>query len=355
MNRVRTWKIILSFLVVVAILQIILEGWLGIAAECKPVRDQNSTPSRISYYVDSISAQFQLAQTFMVSLSALELSDGDAFIMGKHNGNRNALWNIDLETQEVNWQTCATGVMSIGKKYIYVLDSSASTTRLRAYDKQTGIEDWQKGVDPWYPAIKNLEITPFGLLVTTHNHGNKRWSIRNLQTGRKEHTFRSDTEVKEFWIEQGFVVYDVIGADLIVAKGPVQWQTRVEFEGYPDSDLVTLILEKEIVLAYKQSPTVTQIAALNKYSGTILWQSDVHIVSNLAVIEGMLFFVIDDIELVAVDLETGKKSGSVVFSLDRENTLDEYLDITVSVDEGRVLTYFTNSHQLFDFYYSSNE
>lgn len=355
MSRVKTWKRLLGVLVVIAILQAVLEGLIGIDAVCKPIREQEFILPQGHYYPDSNSVRFQLVHIFPISLSAMELSDGIVFVMGEYNGYRNALWSMNLVTQEVHWQTCATGVMSVGEDYIYVLDSSSSNTRVRAYDMNSGTEVWQKGSDFGFPAVKNLEITPLGLLVTTHNHGIKRWNLRNLQTGRKEHTFQNDSDVKGFWIEQGSVIYDVKDADLVVANGPIQWQTQVGFESYIDSELVALVAKREFVLVYEQSPTITQIAVLNKYNGDILWQANMRIASNLVVSEGTLFFVTSDVELLAIDLQTGEISGSITFFSDLGNPLNEYLDILVSANKDQALVYFANSNQLFNFYYSSNE
>jgi outer membrane protein assembly factor BamB len=92
------------------------------------------------------------------------------------------------------------------------------------------------------------------------------------------------------------------------------------------------------------------VAALNGLTGDLIWETGENIVSNVAVDGAAAFFMTHQSELVALDVETGQKVGSVQFS-NGETQLGEDRGYFVAASGGNVFVYLGDSHQLFAFHF----
>jgi outer membrane protein assembly factor BamB len=96
------------------------------------------------------------------------------------------------------------------------------------------------------------------------------------------------------------------------------------------------------------------IAALNGETGDLIWETEKNVVSNVAVDGAAAFFVTSQAELVALDVETGQKIGSVQFS-NGETQLGEDRGYFVAASGGNVFVYLGDGRQLFAFRFLADE
>ncbi|MCB9419064.1 MAG: PQQ-binding-like beta-propeller repeat protein [Ardenticatenaceae bacterium] len=96
------------------------------------------------------------------------------------------------------------------------------------------------------------------------------------------------------------------------------------------------------------------VAALNGETGDLIWETEKNVVSNVAVDGAVAFFVTSQAELVALDVETGQKVGSVQFS-NGETQLGEDKGYFVAASGGNVFVYLGDGRQLFAFHFLADE
>ncbi|MEJ2746581.1 MAG: PQQ-binding-like beta-propeller repeat protein, partial [Anaerolineae bacterium] len=85
-------------------------------------------------------------------------------------------------------------------------------------------------------------------------------------------------------------------------------------------------------------------------TGDLIWETEENVVSNVAVDGAAAFFVTSQAELVALDVETGQKVGSVQFS-NEETQLGEDRGYFVAASGGNVFVYLGDGRQLFAFHF----
>ncbi len=298
-----------------------------------------------------ISTQFEFAgEHRKISLRDMAIREETAFVMGSSINDVSKLFSLNITTGQLNWQICASGVMAVGTDFIFVSYTEIRGAYVIAYDRNLGTEVWQEKVD-FGRHVTNLTVTPFGLLVQTANRNSERYYLLNMETGKQETSFKTDADRQAFWIESGSTVYRIPSYDEVIAKGRVEWQTKINYDGYLGS--TELILNDDIIVAYKKSPIITQIVALDQADGAILWQTSINTQSNLVVEKGVLFFVTGDTELMAFNLHTGEFLGSVTFSPGVDEVAGYNTSILVSASGNQVAVYFSSSYQLFVFHFAT--
>lgn len=126
------------------------------------------------------------------------LIENDVFLGGNLEGlGDGELLSLDTQNGQLNWQLCETQAMIMDTDRIYVGYTDFSGAYLNAVDFQTGEKLWQTKVD--HNVISTIQ-TDFGdLLVTTNNHGDKRYYLVDKQTGEIRQTFR-DYRVKDKYL-----------------------------------------------------------------------------------------------------------------------------------------------------------
>ncbi len=281
----------------------------------------------------------------------LPVEDG-IFIQGGLNIEERKIRYVRSLIESPNWWVCGSGKMAVNTDLVFVSEYSRGS-HILAYDRSTGSIQWQKRLD--YRAVGSLRATPLGLVVKTQNREDARWYVLNLYSGEKEAIFNKEFELEAFFTEVNLPYYSIENNDVVVANGPRQWKTELDFSPQQSSMLVEFIEGEEIILAYKQAPETTQIAALDKNTGDILWKTEIALKSNLALSATTMFFVSKDTELVALDVQTGDVSGFVYFAPKLDEVFSTYdfqnASILVASDNSRVFVYFENGTNLFSFRY----
>ena len=100
--------------------------------------------------------------------------------------------------------------------------------------------------------------------------------------------------------------------------------------------------------------TIGNIIVLDSSTGDTVWQSDVDVVSNVALDGSTLFFLTPSAELVALDMYTGQVVGSVQF-MAPEIQLGEDSGFFVAAADDTVFTYLGDSRQLFSFHFGRTD
>ena len=97
---------------------------------------------------------------------------------------------------------------------------------------------------------------------------------------------------------------------------------------------------------------VGRVYAVALDTGELLWSTDRNVVSNVAVTEGMVFFLTEEGELVGVSPASGQRVATAGFSPSNLplNTSDSPVGAyLVAASEGRVFALLGDSDQLFAF------
>lgn len=323
------------------------------------VRDRLSLPPEVPLQppltILEKSSHFSLLEEFRdVHLNRnVELEEGTAYMAVSFDETDPIhLASFDLSTGDTNWRVNGSGEVAIGESFVY-FPSRRDYGSIVAYDKRTGTQVWEQRVDSLY-VVDDLQVTALGLLVTTASHGSTRFHLLDIETGEKWQTFQTDEEWQAFLSKNGLTAYTVENHQVVIAQGQENWQTPVDFESIPFTSPIQIIRSKDQILAYGQSRTHAQLIALNRENGTILWQMSQDIKSNLAIDQGVLFFVTEDSELVAVDMQTGREEGSVAFSPVAEQGSGHYTEVTIATERGKVFVHFASSGQIFYFDFPSN-
>lgn len=95
------------------------------------------------------------------------------------------------------------------------------------------------------------------------------------------------------------------------------------------------------------------VLGLNKANGEVLWEIE-DILSNFVVSESAVFFMTNDMELVAVDVQSGEVVGKITFS-QQEVENDFKNQIQVAANDDTVLVYLGDGQQLMAFRYGFGE
>ena len=155
--------------------------------------------------------------------------------------------------------------------------------------------------------------------------------------------------------------YDYVSSDV----DPLQYEPNIEniafwaakFERVKQSPLLSsdLILVKQYERATRGNLVTNnrdlgtlegQIEAFDGDSGDVVWHSEFNVISNVVVANDVAFYFTDSAELIAVDVYSGEKVGSVTFSIPNVE-IGEDRGYFVAVNDKTIFVYFGDSRQLF--------
>ncbi len=108
------------------------------------------------------------------------------------------------------------------------------------------------------------------------------------------------------------------------------------------------ILTKNAIVARVGEARFSGIVfAVDRTTGNLLWHYE-DVLSNVAVTDSIAFFLTDDVQLVAVDVSSGRVVGEVNFTPDR---IDDPVNTPfhVASSDGIAVVYFGDGRQLFAF------
>jgi outer membrane protein assembly factor BamB len=310
-------------------------------------------PNQAPVVIAELSPQMELVTEYPNSyVRQMALEGGVAYIGGSlSEEDLVALLSLDPLTQQINWQVRPSSrIITIDSNRVYIWSGTGEVT---AFDKMTGIKVWQEVVDSRFTIIDALTITPFGLLVESRNPSGIRYHLVDFETGEELHSFQTEVEKNDFWLENGLSVFSIAINDDVIAEGENEWRNSVDFDDHANAADIQLIVRDHIIIAYKESDSITQISALNRTNGDILWHFDEHIKSNLVEDGNLLFFVTTD-ALIGVDINTGQMNRHIVFSPGIQEDHSYNSDVKIALDNGQMLIFFNSSKQLFVLQYAAN-
>jgi outer membrane protein assembly factor BamB len=109
-------------------------------------------------------------------------------------------------------------------------------------------------------------------------------------------------------------------------------------------------LADEIVVARTNSGLENgHVKTFSRSDGNLLWETEGNVVSNVAINEDTAFYITTDLEVKAVDLETGTPKGSITFS-PTSGAVGNRAYFIAAYEEN-VVVYLGDSRQLFSFSY----
>ncbi len=307
-------------------------------------------PVKVTQTIVDYSPEFEPLKVFenIYSWGPIYSLENDVYFVGSLSKTENTqLLNFNIESERLNWQICETEAMILDQDRVYVGHTDFAGAFIIAIDAMTGERIWYTKVD--HRAVSNIEVSSNGLLVTTNDHGDKRYYLVDAETGEREKAFQDYYAKNEFLINSGQTVYQQTPQGLSVT-GNVNWE--IKFANVADRREITTTLIDNILLIDVRDRFISQIYAVDNLNGKILWHTERNVKSNLAINDDVGYFLTHDSVFKAIDLFTGTIIGKIYFSprLDAMPDLDYVnADPRVSVNEDVVIVYFDNSRQLFAF------
>ena len=143
------------------------------------------------------------------------------------------------------------------------------------------------------------------------------------------------------------ITYEWFGHSM-TATGKNDW--NIDFspkQHYFDRELADPVVVDDIILIRRKYPSYSPITAIDKQDGSVVWELDNTVVSNLAVDGPVTYFVTKNAELLAVETLTGKRIGSAKFTPDFGETFDFANNaVLVAADNNTIAVYFEDKRQL---------
>ncbi len=324
--------------------------------ECGDIFYTRSAPLQDPLTIIDSSSHIELTQDIEDAfIKDIVLKDGTAFITGSFSETESDKFiSFNTLTTQPNWTICrqSTGMVAVSETAVYLWGGDPGL--VIALDKESGYVDWQRNVDFKYPIIDAIDITPLGLLIESRTRTGTRFHLLDEETGKKLITFQSNAEKQDYWISNGYTIF--LSEDKVVKNvGPISWETYLDFKSYSLDEPTQLIVTDDVVLVSKIHRNNVQLASLDKTSGKILWELDTNLISNLSVMDDLLFIVsnseeTNEVRLLSFDLKSGEIIHYVTFSPDIQQFSGEATEAIISADSNQTLVYFPNTYQLFDFH-----
>lgn len=371
-NKLVVGVIALTFITVIALpLVFMISTFLTISQAFKepPVPVYTNLPTygqgELPFYQASESTAFTLINTFKdiflwsndKDLPIVIIGD-KAFLAGYINEAGERRINVDLisadvATGRVNWQAEA-GSNSIaadaGRVYAQVPKQAGDAVGIIAYNIHTGAAIWQTTLDYQYAiGIDYLAITEPNLSVKTYHRNNGAFYAILPTTGKIQTSINKPDPV--FMIDPG-CTYEWYG-NAVVVTGQNGWTTRTGPGDYLERGDTMPVVWDNLILVRPMNYTASPIIALNKKDGSIVWQSNQPVVSNI-VVDGNVTFVLTSVaQLVALNTQTGE----IVATLDFAPRFGQEYDfannsLIVAANEGTVGVYFRDKSQLSFFHFN---
>lgn len=341
------------------------------------LQETTPTPPTINYVVAASSPQFeQLWVKSRVSNNHsthqggvhLDATGKHAFLLGSLENNKTGdltLTKLDLLTGDVEWfkfkplsfNEGAASTIDVNSDFIYVgFDGtqkiSGETTfgagKVRAYDIDSGNMVWSKVV-PGARGFDTLVATDSTVSVDgSFSSGNY---LLDAKTGNVLDVIEKPNLV---WFINDDVSYERQKSFPFQARdrktNEITWQS---VDGYYPSQPPTLT-DRVIVARSGDTGFGGIVFAIDSATGGLVWEYK-DVLSNVSVDSSTAFFLTKDIELIAIDIETGKILGQMAFTstVTRDHVSNIHYFVAASNDI--VLVYLGDGRQLVALRFSSGE
>jgi outer membrane protein assembly factor BamB len=382
MNRktnVKSSIIMLVFILSCLCFSIITLWGTPIGRRVRPslLQEATLTPPATNYLVATSSPQFEqlwvkssIFNNYGTHQGSIHLATTGryAFLLGSVEENKVgelSLTKLDLLTGEVEWfkfeassfNEGAASTIDVNSNFIYVGfdgtqkisgDVTFGAGKVSAYAVDSGNMIWSKIV-PGARGVDTLVATDFAVSVdgafSSSNY------LFDAETGD---LLKAIEKPRLIWFINDGVTYERQKSFPFQAinrkTNEIIWQS---IDAYYPSQPPTLT--NKFIVARSGSTGFLGIAfAIDRVTGELIWEFN-DVLSNVAVSDDTAFFLTSDVQLIAVDIETGEKVGQVSFGSNREPDHRSHIHYFVAASNGIVLVYFGESQQLFSFRFSSNE
>jgi outer membrane protein assembly factor BamB len=285
----------------------------------------------------------------------LVLNDKTVFFAGAigiTGGSVNPLLiSADWSTGEIKWQTLVgSGAITLDSNNIYAqtpnqpFDSAAGVA---AYDLYSGQKKWQMIFDWRYALrIENLTFMNNLLHVATFNHEKVALYSLDPKSGAVQASEEKSGSDNVFLIDDG-TAYKWTDEQLS-ASGKYNWKTTLENDSYVrDFELAAPVVFDNLILVKNGYWSSGPVVALRKTDGSIVWEYEHPIISNIAVGGSYTYFITENAQLMALDTQTGEILGSTELipgfadDFDFVNT-----SVFIAAQNDIVAIYFEDTHQL---------
>jgi hypothetical protein len=306
-------------------------------------------PSLLEHNVAGLDSDFQFlwqkSSVFLLTSdfeTYLTVQDSHIIFAGSLNENGTpSLFNLDLLTGDINWQTDVYPTGFTGDSLLVYTGSGNDS--LVAREISTGTIIWKTSL----PNAKNFIylIADQGNLHALSSTDN--YYRLDSQTGQLQQTIGA---TNTYFIDGDLAYSRSFGPTLIVKQlgnGTVAWQT-----GLSGPFSMKPMFTKDIVFikAQQGAGPIGQIVALDRRTGAILWQTAPgSVLSNIAVSNGLAFYLTSEAQLYAVNAQTGDKFRTIEFlpAIPDEDIVNRRFAVAAS--ENSVVVYLGDSQQMFVF------
>ena len=228
-------------------------------------------------------------------------------------------------------------------------DSTVNAGGVAAYDVSSGAIVWTRTI----PGTRSMNSLAASEKVVAVDGGgfSRQFYLLDSQTGEViQIVERDDPSVTNLGFQTNYALWNIYAS----SSGEVKIQSddlqRMRlwaglFEGVEQPPV---LVNSAILVRTNSGTSIGAIKAFDVDSGNLLWKTDSNVISNVAATNSTAFFVTASAELIAIEIESGQKIGSVQFS-------DQYLQqkadrgFFVAASEESVFVYLGDSRQLFAF------
>lgn len=294
------------------------------------------------------SANFQpvILHKGVYTSTPLAVDENAAYVVGSIDPDtRPDLIRLDLDTGEVAWRVPAEDdqypLVAGGK--VFIEDNHGTTGGMRALNALTGREIWTRSFRLLGGShVDYFSVVDNGLSVRLKDSVFGSYYLIDQETGSTIQQKRSETEFVFLIDRNPLRVYEALPG-MVRVSSREGWQVEV-----PGDNLVPQVAGDVILVQYTPFDSETDaLMALDRTTGSVLWQRMEPVLGNTAVSGTALFTLIDvqgGVQLLALDLHSGELLGTVMFS---ENADLSRTDYFVAADGKVTAVYFGDSRELF--------
>ncbi|GJM39891.1 MAG: hypothetical protein DHS20C20_01730 [Ardenticatenaceae bacterium] len=285
----------------------------------------------------------------------LATNQDSVFIVGSVEINQKpSLVKFNLRSGKVDWVAFDNrwflgpdlSTMAASNDLIFVGDvggkndgtSAFGASKITAYDAETGDAVWSTRI----VGAKHIDtIVVTGSSLSVGGSPSQNYYFLDLTTGEVVNTFA---------VTKGFLLFSsdeievrrISGADLQAIDKHTD--TIIWEQNLSDIIIQPLVLVDGILFA-RTGDDLGQLVALDQATGNILWKH-ANVASNIAVENGVVYFLTEDAQLLVADPRTGEILRKLVFSpAPLQNVSNHGFYVAVSGDI--LLVYFGDSQNLF--------
>lgn len=352
---VRKWLLVVAFL---SVLGLTVAGLLFVSASLlQPDILTTLTPSRQATYSqvvieDSLGVE-ELWRKEGFQQSALPLSTGlltskdQVVIIAYDPSTQTAtVYGFDSKSGDSLWEISAVWPvhsleMEAGKLYV------AHSWRVHSYDSENGNLIWRGDELPDHTSYRLRAYEPGVLQVLSIDDNYGRWEqvIRyyRVETGELASVLRleaakgSDLKLRtdglDFWSNKN----QIWATD--VDTGLQKWvvETAGSVEDWP------ILYESTLIVFGKNLPG---ILSFERQTGLLKWSFPARLSSTVVMDEGLLYAIIEESTLVAVDPTTGKEVGRTLFTGSGSRVKSASNSSWIAASRGMVFIYFPDTQEL---------